>query len=150
MKSASAAGPLRARAQEMHGLRHHGSGGMEDAPEALEDSEEELRENAAVVGEGLLRGLEYLRDRHGPVGDARGRGLFSGIEFVHEGEDVEPAAELADAAVQRMRDHGILLSTDGPDRNVIKMKPPLVFSEADADLLVSNLDEVLSETAFPR
>ncbi|WP_420633125.1 aminotransferase class III-fold pyridoxal phosphate-dependent enzyme [Candidatus Palauibacter sp.] len=107
-----------------------------------------LQENAALVGKRLLRGLEYLRDRHGPVGDARGRGLFTGIEFVREGDDLEPAADLADAAVQRMRDHGILLSTDGPDHNVIKMKPPLVFSEADADLLVSSLDDVLSETAF--
>ncbi|WP_419950476.1 aminotransferase class III-fold pyridoxal phosphate-dependent enzyme [Candidatus Palauibacter sp.] len=111
---------------------------------------EGLRENAAVVGKRLLEGLEYLRDRHGPVGDARGRGLFTGIEFVREGDDLEPAPDLADAAVQRMRDRGILLSTDGPDHNVIKMKPPLVFSEADADLLVSNLDEILSETAFRR
>lgn len=110
--------------------------------------EEGLQENAANVGGRLLEGLEHLRDRHRPVGDARGRGLFTGIEFVREADDLEPAADLADAAVQRMRDRGILLSTDGPDHNVIKMKPPLVFSEADADLLVSNLDEILSETTF--
>jgi len=110
--------------------------------------EEGLRENAAIVGQRLLAGLEHLRDRHAPVGDARGRGLFTGIEFVREGDDLEPAADLADAAVQRMRDKGILLSTDGPDHNVIKMKPPLVFSEADADLLISGLDKVLSETTF--
>ena len=110
--------------------------------------EEGLQENAAVVGGRLLEGLEYLCDRHEPVGDARGRGLFTGIEFVRDGVDLEPAADLADAAVQRMRDKGILLSTDGPDHNVIKMKPPLVFSEADADLLVSGLDDVLAETAF--
>ncbi|MYE34186.1 MAG: aminotransferase class III-fold pyridoxal phosphate-dependent enzyme [Gemmatimonadales bacterium] len=110
--------------------------------------EEGLRENAAIVGQRLLAGLEGLRDRHAPVGDARGRGLFTGIEFVREGDDLEPAADLADAAVQRMRDKGILLSTDGPDHNVIKMKPPLVFSEADADLLISGLDKVLSETPF--
>ncbi len=112
--------------------------------------EEGLRENAATVGKRLLEALETLRDRHAPVGDARGRGLFAGIEFVRESDDLEPAADLADAAVQRMRDRGILLSTDGPDHNVIKMKPPLVFSEADADLLVSNLDEILSETTFLR
>ncbi len=110
--------------------------------------EEGLRENAARVGARLLAGLKYLRDRHAPVGDARGRGLFTGIEFVREGDDLAPAADLADAAVQRMRDRGILLSTDGPDHNVIKMKPPLVFSEGDADLLISGLDEILSETAF--
>ena len=112
--------------------------------------EEGLRENAARVGARLLEGLEALVDRHAPVGDARGRGLFTGIEFVREGDDLEPAADLADAAVQRMRDKGVLLSTDGPEHNIIKMKPPLVFSEEDADLLVSGLDEVLSETAFLR
>ncbi len=112
--------------------------------------EEGLQENAANVGGRLLEGLEHLRDRHRPVGDARGRGLFTGIEFVREGDDLEPAADLADAAVQRMRDRGILLSTDGPDHNVIKMKPPLVFSETDADLLISNLDAILYETAFLR
>ena len=69
---------------------------------------------------------------------------------MREVDDIEAAADLADAAVQRMRDRGILLSTDGPDHNVIKMKPPLVFSQADADLLISNLDEILSETAFLR
>lgn len=116
--------------------------------DVIED--EGLQENAAVVGRRLLEGLEHLRDRHEHVGDARGRGLFTGIEFVKVGENLEPAADLADAAVQRMRDKGILLSTDGPDHNVIKMKPPLVFSEADADLLVSGLNEVLSETAFLR
>ncbi|MDE2877742.1 aminotransferase class III-fold pyridoxal phosphate-dependent enzyme [Candidatus Palauibacter soopunensis] len=114
--------------------------------DVIED--EGLRENAAVVGRRLLAGLEHLRDRHAPVGDARGRGLFTGIEFVREGDDLEPAADLADAAVQRTRDKGILLSTDGPDHNVIKMKPPLVFSEADADLLISNLDDILTETTF--
>jgi 4-aminobutyrate aminotransferase-like enzyme len=47
-----------------------------------------------------------------------------------------------------MREEGILLSTDGPDHNVIKIKPPLVFSEADADLLTNTLDRVLTEDAF--
>ena len=116
--------------------------------DVIED--EGLRENAAAVGGRLLEGLEYLRDRHPPVGDARGRGLFTGIEFVRTVDDLEPAADLADAAVQRARDRGLLLSTDGPDHNVIKMKPPLVFSEADADLLISNLDAILAETTFER
>ena len=114
--------------------------------DVIED--EGLQENAAKVGKRLLAGLEYLRDRHAAVGDARGRGLFSGIEFVREGGDLEPAADVADAAVQRMRDKGILLSTDGPEHNVIKMKPPLVFSRQHADLLVSRLDDVLAETTF--
>jgi 4-aminobutyrate aminotransferase-like enzyme len=49
--------------------------------------------------------------------------------------------------VNRLRDLGILTGTDGPHHNVIKLRPPLVFSEADADLLVSTLDSILSEDA---
>jgi 4-aminobutyrate aminotransferase-like enzyme len=46
-----------------------------------------------------------------------------------------------------MRDHGILISTDGPDHNVLKLKPPIVFDEQDADRLVATLDKVLAEDA---
>ncbi|HEX6965095.1 MAG TPA: hypothetical protein VF166_04780, partial [Gemmatimonadaceae bacterium] len=53
--------------------------------------------------------------------------------------------QLAADVVERMRDRGILLSTDGPLHNVIKMKPPLVFDESDADRMVETLDEVLRE-----
>jgi 4-aminobutyrate aminotransferase-like enzyme len=57
----------------------------------------------------------------------------------------QPATDEARYVVERMKDHGILLSTDGPDRNVIKIKPPLVFEEKDADRLVQVLDTVLAE-----
>ncbi|MDX1578938.1 MAG: aminotransferase class III-fold pyridoxal phosphate-dependent enzyme, partial [Gemmatimonadota bacterium] len=109
---------------------------------------ERLQENAARVGGRLLRDLEALHERHPAIGDVRGRGLFLGIELVRDRETREPDAAAADGVVQRMRDRGILLSTDGPDHNVIKIKPPMVFSRADAELLVSRLDDVLSESAF--
>ncbi len=110
--------------------------------------DENLRENAESVGDHLLEGLRELCAQYEFAGDARGRGLFVGIEFVREDPDIQPAADLADRAVQRMRDRGFLLSTDGPDHNVIKIKPPMVFSRNDADSLLSNLGDVLSETAF--
>ncbi len=112
--------------------------------------EEGLRENALRAGRHLLGRLEELMMRHPAIGDVRGRGLFVGIELVEDRETRVPAPEYADGLVQRMRERGVLLSTDGPDHNVIKIKPPLVFSERDADLLASRLDEVLSETAFRR
>ena len=96
--------------------------------DVIED--EGLRENALEVGGRVLAGLEGLVARHPRAGDARGRGLFLGIEFVDG--DRMPDAETAERVVQRMRDRGILLSTDGPDHNVIKFKPPMVFSEDDA------------------
>ncbi len=107
--------------------------------------DERLQENARNVGEYLLARLRDLAQRHALIGDIRGAGLFLGIELVRDPQTLEPAAEEAAYVVNRMRDAGILLSTDGPLHNVIKIKPPLVFTRADADFLVSMLDRVLSE-----
>ena len=73
----------------------------------------------------------------------RGQGLFLGFEVVRNRETEAPAADAASEIVNRMKDLGVLLSTDGPLHNVIKIKPPLVFSRADADLLVTRMDTVL-------
>ncbi len=110
--------------------------------------EEGLQDHARRVGERLLAGLKDLVERYPIVGDARGTGLFQGIELVTDRESLDPAARHATCLVERMRDRGILLSTDGPLHNVVKIKPPLVFDEDDADRLVSNLDEVLGEDAL--
>ena len=112
--------------------------------------EEGLQDHARRVGERLLAGLKRLVERHAIVGDARGTGLFQGIELVTDRKSLEPAPRHATRLVERMRDRGILLSTDGPLHNVVKIKPPLVFDEDDADRLVSNLDEVLGEDALER
>ena len=110
--------------------------------------EERLQDHARRVGERLLAGLKRLVERHAIVGDARGTGLFQGIELVTDRESLDPAPRHATYLVERMRDRGILLSTDGPLHNVVKIKPPLVFDEDDADRLVANLDEVLGEDAL--
>ena len=107
--------------------------------------EEGLQERALTVGTRLKEGLERLKQNHPLIGDVRGLGLFLGIELVLDRETLEPAAAQASYIVERMKEHGILLSTDGPLHNVIKIKPPLVFSEADADFLVATLDEILTE-----
>jgi 4-aminobutyrate aminotransferase-like enzyme/Ser/Thr protein kinase RdoA (MazF antagonist) len=109
---------------------------------------EGLQEHAGRVGEHLRVGLGALMGHHDIIGDVRGLGLFLGVELVLDRETRAPAAAHASFAVDRMREEGILLSTDGPDHNVIKIKPPLVFSEADADLLTNTLDRVLTEDAF--
>jgi len=102
--------------------------------------DEGLQENARVTGEYLLDGLRDLARRHPLIGDVRGQGLFVGIELVHNRETKEPADREASEIVERMKDAGILLSTDGPHHNVIKIKPPLVFCKPDADLLLRVLD----------
>ena len=111
--------------------------------DVIED--EQLQTQALEAGNHLMNGLRGLRHRHPVIGDVRGLGLFIGVELVRARETLEPAGEQAAYAANRMREHGILLSTDGPSHNVLKIKPPLVFTEADADCLAATLDKILSE-----
>ena len=57
---------------------------------------------------------------------------------------LEPAADEAQALVDFMRDRGVLMSTDGPLHNVIKIKPPMVLNEEDVEITLSLLDEGLT------
>jgi 4-aminobutyrate aminotransferase-like enzyme len=109
--------------------------------------EEGLREHARVTGEQLMAGLRQIAARHEAIGDVRGLGLFVGIELVRDRETREPDSALARELANRAAERGVLLSTDGPDHNVMKIKPPLVFSGADADRLVETVDAVLAEVA---
>ncbi|MFH1764385.1 MAG: aminotransferase class III-fold pyridoxal phosphate-dependent enzyme [Gemmatimonadota bacterium] len=110
--------------------------------------EEGLQENARRVGEHLLAGLRELKGRHRLIGDVRGLGLFIGVELVEDRGRREPAPGKACQVKERLREQRLLLSTDGPDDNVLKIKPPLVFTTTDADRLISTLDRVLEEDSF--
>jgi 4-aminobutyrate aminotransferase-like enzyme len=110
-------------------------------------ADEGLQEHARVVGGELLAGLGAAAARHEPIGDVRGAGLFVGIELVRDRGTRAPDATLATELVNRAAERGVLLSTDGPDHNVIKIKPPLVFSAADAERLVETIDAILDEIA---
>jgi 4-aminobutyrate aminotransferase-like enzyme len=109
--------------------------------------QEGLQAHALRVGNRLMTGLRHLMPRYPLIGDVRGLGLFVGIELVLDRERKLPAGDHASYVANRMRDHGILISTDGPDHNVLKLKPPIVFDEQDADRLVATLDKVLAEDA---
>jgi 4-aminobutyrate aminotransferase-like enzyme/Ser/Thr protein kinase RdoA (MazF antagonist) len=109
--------------------------------------QEGLQAHALSVGNRLMDGLRSLMDRHPLIGDVRGLGLFVGVELVLDRTEKTPAGEHAAHIANRMRDHRILISTDGPDHNVLKLKPPLVFDATDADRLVTTLDKVLAEDA---
>jgi 4-aminobutyrate aminotransferase-like enzyme/Ser/Thr protein kinase RdoA (MazF antagonist) len=111
--------------------------------DVLED--EGLQERALRVGRHFLAGLRGLQEGHPLVGDVRGSGLFLGVELVRDRESREPATEEASYVVNRLRERGVLTGTDGPHENVLKLRPPLVVSESDADLFVTTLDEVLGE-----
>ena len=107
--------------------------------------DEQLQASAAKVGGYLKSRLQELQASHSMIGDVRGIGLFLGVELVLDRSSLTPAAKQANYVVERMKERGILLSTDGPFHNVIKIKPPLVFSMQDADWLVQNLNLVLQE-----
>jgi 4-aminobutyrate aminotransferase-like enzyme/Ser/Thr protein kinase RdoA (MazF antagonist) len=106
---------------------------------------ERLQENARLVGEKLIKGFINLQGKYPLIGDVRGLGLFIGIELVKNRETLEPAAEHADYIINRLQDYNMLLSTDGPLHNVLKLKPPMVFSEKNAEELITALDRILSE-----
>lgn len=107
--------------------------------------DEHLQQNALHVGNHMLEGMRGLMTEHEIIGDVRGLGLFLGAEFVRDRNSLEPASDQATYVANRMKDHGILISTDGPLHNVLKIKPPMVFNEANADRLVATLSKILHE-----
>jgi 4-aminobutyrate aminotransferase-like enzyme len=109
--------------------------------------DEALRDQALRVGKYWITELKKLQECHRLIGDVRGSGLFLGIDLVRDRETREPATEEADYVMNRLRDRGILAGTDGPHHNVIKLRPPLIFSESDADLFITTLEAILQEDA---
>ena len=103
--------------------------------------EERLQENAQKIGSYLIHLLQDLKNNHSIIGDVRGRGLFIGVELVRDRLTKEPAYNEAKKLINIMKEKGILLSVDGPLNNVIKIKPPLVFNEENAEFLVNELSE---------
>lgn len=104
---------------------------------------ENLQENALKVGTFLKDELRKLAKEFPIIGDVRGQGLFLGIELVDA--DMNPLAAQTDYLADRMKDHGILMSTDGPDHNVLKIKPPIIFTKANAEELLFYLRKILAE-----
>jgi 4-aminobutyrate aminotransferase-like enzyme/Ser/Thr protein kinase RdoA (MazF antagonist) len=105
---------------------------------------EDLQSHARVVGERLLARLLPLAGRYDVVGDVRGSGLFAGVELVADRVTLAPASSEAAFVVNRMREAGVLIGTDGPYHNVLKIRPPMPFGVDDADVLAATLDRALA------
>lgn len=105
---------------------------------------EHLQENAYVVGEYLLtEGLKLAYD-FDMIGDVRGHGLFIGFDMVKSKSCRTPATQEANWIVDRMKSvHHILISSDGPHENVLKLKPPMVFTKENADEFIAGFKECL-------
>jgi 4-aminobutyrate aminotransferase-like enzyme/Ser/Thr protein kinase RdoA (MazF antagonist) len=113
--------------------------------DVLED--ERLQQNARRVGDRLKASLERLAERHALIGDVRGSGLFLGVELVRDRATRAAATRETSYVVERLRERGVLTGSDGPFENVLKLRPPLVLTPADADLFIETLDAVLAEDA---
>jgi 4-aminobutyrate aminotransferase-like enzyme/Ser/Thr protein kinase RdoA (MazF antagonist) len=109
--------------------------------------DERLQQNALNIGSRWRSVLLALQLEHPIIGDVRGSGLFLGIDLVNSVDTRTPATEQAAYIVNRLRDLGILAGSDGPFHNVIKLRPPLVFSDSDAALFTSTLVAILEEDA---
>ena len=110
---------------------------------------EGLLANAQAVGGHLRDGLRELAAKHPLIGDVRGAGLFVGVELVTDRATKAPATAKTARVVNAMRERGVLLSSTGPHANTLKIRPPLVFSRRDADLLISTLDAALGVDPDP-
>ena len=108
--------------------------------------DEGLQENARRMGDALLAGLRALRARHDLIGDVRGIGLFVGVDLVTDRATREPATRAADYVKNRLREERILVGTEGPADNVLKIRPPLTVDAGDIGHLVETLDAILAET----
>ncbi|WBX74066.1 aminotransferase class III-fold pyridoxal phosphate-dependent enzyme [Tenacibaculum pacificus] len=104
---------------------------------------DKLQENALEVGNYLKSALKELSKEFPIIGDVRGQGLFLGIEFVDSA--LNPLAAQADYLAARMKDHGILMSTDGADHNVLKIKPPIVFTKENAEEVIFYIKKIITE-----
>ena len=107
--------------------------------------QEEMQQHARTTGNYLMDGLKKLMNKYPLISDVRGHGLFIGAEMVKDKITLEPAVEEINKVVEEMKDRGFLLSTDGPLNNVLKIKPPLVFSKKNAKDMIKNLDDVLAQ-----
>ncbi|AFL81115.1 4-aminobutyrate aminotransferase family protein [Aequorivita sublithincola DSM 14238] len=105
--------------------------------------EENLQENALKVGGFLIAELKTLQKQFPIIGDVRGEGLFLGFELNDSNKN--PLPEHASYLANRMKQLGILMSIDGPDHNVLKIKPPMVFSKENAEELIFRLKTVFGE-----
>lgn len=105
---------------------------------------EGLQEHALEVGQFLLEGFRKLQSVYPLIGDVRGSGLFLGVELVRDPVTLEPATQEADFIINKMRESGILLGTDGPDHNVLKIRPPMPFNLKNAQFLLDTFQRIFN------
>ncbi len=105
--------------------------------------DEDLQGNARDMGARLIEGLKQIESDFACVGDVRGMGLFLGVELINP--DGSESTEICQYIKNRMRDHRILIGSEGPKDNILKIRPPLTIEAEDVDMILWALRDVLSE-----
>src|SRR6185503_18573692 len=106
-------------------------------------------QNAREQGAWVRARLEALMERHAWIGEVRSLGLLIGVELVRDRDTREPATAEASVVLNAMRERGVLVGSTGRLSNVLKIRPPLVITREEADVLVDTLDRVLTESLQP-
>jgi alanine-glyoxylate transaminase/(R)-3-amino-2-methylpropionate-pyruvate transaminase len=102
-----------------------------------------LQAHVAQVGEQILSGLNQLKESHPIIGDVRGSGLLIGVELVEDRLTKAPATQRAQQIQRRLRDLGVIMVAGSATRNVLRINPPFMLSEADADAVLVALRQAL-------
>ncbi|HEU4356042.1 MAG TPA: aminotransferase class III-fold pyridoxal phosphate-dependent enzyme, partial [Actinomycetota bacterium] len=112
--------------------------------------EQDLQQNAYMMGNFLMRGLKDLEDRYDTVGEVRGKGLMVGIEMVADGDSREPSPALAGRVMEACRERGILIGKGGLYGNALRLSPPLTITEDDTARAVETLEAAFGEAEAAR
>jgi 4-aminobutyrate aminotransferase-like enzyme len=104
-----------------------------------------LIEHVATVGGALKQALTVRQQRWEAIGDVRGHGLFIGVEMVKDRETRTPDPTMAAEVSNRLKDKGFLTAPAGAFGNVVKVRPPLVFSQGDAEAFLEAFDATVDE-----
>ncbi|MCU1441767.1 MAG: alanine-glyoxylate transaminase, partial [Rhodoglobus sp.] len=97
-----------------------------------------------TTGARLMDGLWGLQEKHSLIGEVRGKGLMLGVELVKDRGTREPAKAECAQVFETARELGLLIGKGGLNGNVLRIKPPMCLSPADADFMIEVLDRALA------
>jgi 4-aminobutyrate aminotransferase-like enzyme len=105
-----------------------------------------LQANAHETGTYMINGLRQVASEHACIGQVRGRGLFVGVDIVTDKASMTADGARCSAIKNHLRNNGILVSSDGADGNILKIRPPMVFTRENADMLINGVRQAAVET----
>ena len=102
-----------------------------------------MAKNASMVGSYLKSELKSYQKQHEIMGDVRGHGLFIAVDCIKANSNREPDREIAVRIVEGLKERGFLTGVAGSEGNVVKIRPPLVFGQQDAENFLEGFKDCL-------